>query len=233
VVLASCVKAPLLCLLAIPVFSARGQWRYAAANAALGVVLFAVQPRIWPRLFAHYLQAVNLQFLFNRDFSSSPAGVASDLLFDRVPYQITSGVVYLLCAIGVLLLLYSLSRQYYRRAFGLEQWAPVLVLGVFLLNPRLMEYDLMPLTMPMLLVLWRSFGRHFRRREQIAATAALVVLANLLAIKGPGFKVTESALLMATFVAGCRDLWLEARVRDRQTALPASAADRDFAGAGS
>ena len=88
VLAASCVKAPLLSLVAIPVLTARRQWLPAGLTTAAGVALFAVQPLLWPALFKNYLKAVNLQFLYNKDFGCSPAGLFSDALFRLgLPYS--------------------------------------------------------------------------------------------------------------------------------------------------
>jgi hypothetical protein len=88
VLIASCFKAPLLVLLAIPVFSARRQWVPAGLTGAAGVLLFALQPLIWPALFRNYLLAISLQFSLNRDFGSSPAGLFSGVLYDHhLPYS--------------------------------------------------------------------------------------------------------------------------------------------------
>ncbi len=80
VLAASCVKAPLLSLVAIPVLSARRQWIPAGITTAAGAAFFAMQPLVWPTLFKHYLQAVELQFSYNHDFGSSPAGLFSEIL---------------------------------------------------------------------------------------------------------------------------------------------------------
>ena len=89
-------------------------------------------------LFRHYLQAVELQFSFNHDFSSSPAGLVADALYDVIPYQITSAGFYLFYGSGVFAVLLYLSRRYFAGEFSLKQWAPVVLTGTLLLNPRIM-----------------------------------------------------------------------------------------------
>ncbi len=207
VVVASCFKAPLLCLLAIPVLSVRGQWRSAGVSAALGVALFAAQPRIWPTLFAHYLQALDFQFRVNRDFGSSPVGVAADALLGRAPYALTSAAVYGLVALPVGWVLLALSRRYFAGDFSLRDWVPVMLLGIFLLNPRLMEYDLLPLSLPMLLIVWRSFSRRFKGHRLAWGIGVVVVLLNVFMLLTESFKPTECVLLLSVFGLGCRDLW--------------------------
>jgi hypothetical protein len=182
VLLASCCKAPMLSLLAIPVFSARRQWWPVAVTGAAGVGLFLLQPLIWPELFQHYLEAVELQFSFNHDFSSSPAGLLADKLYYRVPYQVTSAVSYAVYALVVLLVLWSLSRRYLAGRIAFTQWMPVLLLGTILLNPRIMEYDIAPVTLLMAVVTWRLAGwAGGTLRRTIVLAAVFFAVINLLA----------------------------------------------------
>ncbi len=209
VVLASCVKAPLLSLLAIPVLSARRQWLPAGLSALVGVALFAVQPHLWPAAFHHYLEAVELQFSFNRDFSSSPAGVMADLLFTVVSYKVTSAVAYVAYAVPVSWVLLRLSRRYLEGYLRFAQWLPVLLLGVILLNPRIMEYDLAPVALPMAFLAWRLFARKNTFGRTLLEFALALTMMNAFAISG--WKPTESVMLLTLFVAGAIDLFHQSR----------------------
>ena len=210
VVVASCFKAPLLSLLAIPLFSARRrQWVPAGVAAIVGIALFAVQPRIWPAAFAHFLQAVELQFSYNRDFSSSPAGVAANLLYSFVPYQITSLCVYMAYALPVCWVLWKLGLGFLDGHLRLTQWMPVLFLGTILLNPRIMEYDLAPVALPMGLIVWRWFRRRNGGRHTMLRAGLFFVAVNVLA--SFAWKPTESGLLLGIFIAGCVDLFTDVR----------------------
>jgi len=207
VLAASCVKAPLLCLLAIPVFSARRQWIPAALTAAAGVALFAGQPLVWPTLFRHYLQAVELQFSYNRDFGFSPTGLFSGLLWDHhIPYSPGSALFYLLYAIPICATLFSLSRRFLRDEFSRRQWAPLLLVGVILLNPRLIEYDAAPLALPMAILFWRFFAR-LAPRHTLLCFCAFFLTANAVAlISWSAWKLTEGPMLMLAFAAGAWNL---------------------------
>jgi hypothetical protein len=202
---ASCCKAPLLSMLAIPVLSARRQWIPAAATGAVGVALFAMQPMIWPTLFQHYLEAVELQFSFNHDFSSSPAGLLADALYDVIPYSITSSVFYLFYAAGFFVILLLLSRRFLAGRFSLKQFAPVLLVGTLLLNPRIMEYDVAPITLPMALIMWRFIQRG---NTLVRAGFLWVVIFGALngASRGP-WRPTECLILVGLFGAGAWDLF--------------------------
>ena len=204
VIAASCVKAPLLSLLAIPPLSSPRQWLHATAAGAIGLALFAAQPVLWPSLFQHYLLAVELQFSYNRDFGSSPAGILSGFLFDHhLPYSPASYIFYLAYVLSLFALLVWLSRQYLRGRFSLQQWAPVLLVGVLLLNPRILEYDEIMVAFPLALVLWRFFAALAPSRWAGWFTLAAFLAVNAIAYQNwQIWKLTEGPLLIAMFAIG-------------------------------
>jgi hypothetical protein len=205
VLIASVFKAPLLCLVAIPLFSARKQWLPTAITAFVGASLFAVQSLIWPSLFHHFLQAVELQFSYNRDFGSSPAGVFSYIITGHgLSYSPYSEVFYVAYAVAICITLLRLSRKFLDGHFKLTQWAPVLLLGSVLLNPRLMEYDLAPLALPMALIGWRFTRRLSCSPVAVGIYFVVFLAANLIGAGINGcWKPTECVLLIASFIAGC------------------------------
>ena len=202
---ASCVKAPMLSLVAIPALSARKQWGPAAVTAVAGVALFVVQPLLWPAQFQNYLQAVDLQFLYNRDFGCSPAGLLSDALYAHgVRYQLAGLLLYLAYAIPLLALLWSLSRRFLKGEFPLREWIPVLLVGVILLNPRIMEYDVAPISLLLTIVAWRFFSRVATAKWTILCMALLVTATNGVAAFGWYIrKLVDGPLLIAVFAMGC------------------------------
>jgi len=158
VLAASCCKAPLLSLLALPVFFGQKQWWKAASCGIAGVALFASQALIWPKLFAEYLTAVNLQFTFNDDFGFGPAGLLGSVLWHAgMPYARPSQVLYFVFAGCIAAALwYTMHRL--RSAPEIRfAWLPVVLVGTILLNPRVKEYDIAPLTIPQVLIAWRSY----------------------------------------------------------------------------
>ncbi len=204
VLFASCCKAPMLSLLAIPILSARKQWMWSCITGAAGLLLFAMQPLIWPALFQHYLEAVELQFSFNHDFSSSPAGLLADALYNVVPYKIMSTGFYLFYAIPLALILLYLSRRFFDGRFSLRQWIPVMLVGVIFLNPRIMEYDVAPITIAMAIVLWRVFRR--LGTERAAMVGALLFLWVLGLYSRMDWRSTECLLIVGLFAGGTWDL---------------------------
>ncbi len=208
VLLASCFKAPLLSLLAVPVLCARRQWVPAMSTGAAGLALFAVQPWLWPELFHNYLKAVGLQFSFNRDFGFSPAGLFSGWLFDHHrPYSPGGMIFYLAYAVPLFAALVYLSRRYLRGDFNMREWLPVMLTGVILLNPRLVEYDVAPLALPLAIVCWRSFSARHGTAGALVRVAAVFLALNLLAASSwQVWKLTEGPLLVAFFIVGAAGL---------------------------
>lgn len=219
VVVASCFKAPLLSLVAIAPLSARGQWWKALGTCVAGVALFVVQPHLWPSLFHNYLEAVELQFSFNKDFSSSPAGLIAKLLYDHAPYQKVWAATYGAYALVFSVMLLLLRQRYLRGELTQKQWIPVVLLGTILLNPRIMEYDVAPLPLVMALIVWRFFALVGKGSLRTAIVGLAVVFAlgnaviSMAKVDGSidWWRPTEGVLLVLVLVAGCWTLWREAR----------------------
>lgn len=220
VVLASCVKAPLLSLVVIAPLSARRQMLPAVATVAAGTLLFGIQPVLWPSLFRHYLQAVELQFSYNRDFGCSPAGLFSAIRFDHgLPYAPASYFVYLAYALPLLACMIYLSRRFLRGDFTLQEWAPLLLVGTILLNPRLLEYDVAPITLPLALLAWRWILSLDRFRLAASALAIpFFLIANGLSIYSWEIrKEIDCPLLVILFLSGVWTLLRTARANTGAT----------------
>lgn len=213
VLFASCLKVPFLCLLAIPVLSAPRQWVAASFTAFAGLALFAIQPILWPAYFQSYLQAASLnpEYL---GFGLSPAGLLGQWLRDGGrAYAQASTLFYLLYAVPLFASLLFLSRGFMQGRLALTRWGPVMLIGVTLLNPRLKEYDVAPLTLPMALVAWRICGRVKNIKLQAFLFGLLLLSANLIAalgLFGEGlWNVTMCVLLVGLCSAGSQMLKLE------------------------
>jgi hypothetical protein len=202
VLAASCCKAPMLSLVAIPVLSAKRQWLAAGVTGAVGVALFVMQPYLWPTLFHNYLEAVELQFSYNHDFGMSPAGLLADALYYVVPYQKTSLYFYLFYAALFAGVLLYLRGRFLAREITFKQWVPLMLVGVILLNPRIMEYDVAPLTIPMALVAWRVCTWVCRSNMQaVSLMSVLFAVANTCA-RFDAWRTTDCVVLMVLFAAG-------------------------------
>ncbi len=207
VLAASCIKMPLLTLVGIPVFSARRQVLPAAATVAASLALFVAPAFLWPSLFRHYLQAVELQFSINRDFGCAPAGLFSGMVYDRhIPYVVPSLVFFAAYALPLCALLFVLSRRYLRGDFPLRQWVPVLLVGVILLNPRIQEYDAAPIALPLALICSRFLSAHRKptRTRILTAGSVLLILANVVGAYSWNLrKLIDGPLIVLLFLAGC------------------------------
>lgn len=215
VLLASCCKAPLLTLLAFPILVGRRQWRQALATGAVGFALFTIQGLLWPAIFKEYLHAIQLQFDWNIDFGMGPAGIlGSALVNNGWPYSHPTMILYLAFAALLSLLLLWLAQKARSNPEAREMFIPVALIGTILLNPRIKEYDIAAITVPMFLIGWRGL-------RQLVATC-LPVTANRtfdlrLAVTGAGsflainilgseyFSIVELALLLAIIGMGA---WL-------------------------
>jgi hypothetical protein len=205
VLIGSCVKAPELILLLIPALTARRQLQPAAITLGIGAALIAIQPLFWPVLFQHNMQALALQTDLYRDFGCSPVGLYSAFRFDRgLPYAPSSYIVYAAYALLDIAALAYCARLFFRGEVSLRQWAPVLMVGLVLLNPRVQEYDVVLLTLPMALITWRWLTTFTSRSKLILSlTIALWLILNALSIYSWELrKQIEGPLLVAVFIAG-------------------------------
>jgi hypothetical protein len=161
---------------------------------------------------ARSLQALSssyrLQLNFDRDFGCGPAGLLSGVLHDHgIPYLSASVAFYLAYAIPVFILLLRMSRQFLARAFSLKQWMPVLLVGVILLNPRLIEYDLAAVTVPLALIAWRFLTTFNTQLRAPLWLGLVLVVGNCIALQSWGFwKLTEGPFIVICFAAGCWSL---------------------------
>jgi hypothetical protein len=209
---AGCAKAPMLNLLLIPVLSDRRQRLPAAMTGLISLLLFAVQPSLWPSLFKHYLESVELQLNYNRDFGCAPAGLFTGFLHDRgIAYFHAVGAFYLLYAVPLLAVLLYFSRLYLNGSVPWKRWFPVLLTGVLLLNPRLIEYDVAPITLPLAMIGWRFLRLYLKAPSAAFCLSILFVATNCVGLYSWDIrKLTDGFLLVLFFLAGS---WTLARSR--------------------
>lgn len=156
VLAASLCKAPLLSLLALPVLLGKGQWLRTIFTGSIGLGLFVLQAKLWPVLFDEYLRAVRLQFDWNSDFGFSPAGVlGQNLQENHLPFTIPVQLCYLGFAVILLPLMIWAARKARTSETTYSLWLPTALTGTILLNPRVKEYDIAAITVPMLLIIAR------------------------------------------------------------------------------
>jgi hypothetical protein len=201
VVSASALKPPLLTLLAIPFLLERRHLPRIAFAVAVSFGLLFFELKHYPVFFAHFVEANELQFSFNHDFGASPAGLLADALFDVVPYKITGTIFYLFYLVIDCGLLLYFRRKFLAGRISFIQWAPVMLLGVLLLNPRIMEYDIAPFTIMMALVAWRLTEGGTNQTAKRGLLAVSLIFGNVVARFT--WRPTDCMILVLLFGAGC------------------------------
>ena len=242
VLAAGILKPPLLTLLAFAVVAGRRQWLPAGFVGATGLLVYAAQARLWPQFFAEYLLAVRLQFDWNHDFGCGPAGVLGAALYDaHLPFAAASTALYVVFASGLLATMLALQRWCVRNNVPWQDWIPLVWMGTLLLNPRLKEYDVAAITVPMLLASWRlmrsvvRLGREAEMDERwgnrpdpalLLAGSGWFVAFNVISIV-LGWKETTLGVLLGLFsLAAC---WLRFAPTQQQEPTLATAPEFGFA----
>lgn len=223
VLAAACVKVHLLTMLAIPVLCAEKQWRRATLTGLASVALYAVQPILWPQQFQAYLETLQTMSHSRRDFGCAPVGnLARVLRLAGWDYDLSCLIFYLIFAAAMFTLLLWLSQLYREGWVRFESWAPVMMIGVILLDPRVQSYDVAAITMPMAVLALRMIrGVDARRRHWLTwALAAVWLAANVLQEVNEDFvhvlpdswKYIEMFVLLGIFFGGVRMILAEAAV---------------------
>ncbi len=207
VLTASLFKLPMLTLLVIPVLMGAAQFANSAMTAAGGVSVFLLQRLIWPKEFAEYLSDVQMQFTLNHDFGRSPAGIVGQALYAMGrPFTGASTACYLAYGVLIFVVLAIFSRMYHRRQLEGSTWMTVLLAGAILLNPRIMYYDSLAATVPMMLLVvrgWQISGGRWCLLAGVAATAGAYMAGQ--------DNAGDAILMVAVFATGVYGLWKEAR----------------------
>lgn len=231
VLFASFFKAPLLCMAVFPLIAGRRQLWAAGWTAATGSLLFCAQAKVWPELFHEYLTAVQLQFDFNSDFGISPSGILGNVLvqYGR-SYSYATTALYIVFAAAVFLVLCWTARSVRGNANMRQNWLPIALVGTVLLNPRIKEYDVAALTVPLMLIAFRLLrllvegpANHTDHRGSIREGITLPLLAGSWFIaancsaSGDTWKPIELSILMATFCVGAWKCIHDARAKRSQS----------------
>lgn len=215
VLVASIFKAPFLTLLAIPVLLGLRQWIKAAAVGSAGLGLFTVQSWLWPIQFREYLTSVSLQLRLNPQFvfGQSIAGNLGRALYARgLPYTTLPALVFLIYGSVLFAVLFHFSKLYHQCRISAESWIPVLLIGTILLNPRIADYDVLPITLPMATVLVRSVSARSKAGIAVALSVLFLIVTDLfLDLPASVDAPRDMLVLLATMAIGLQYLAAEAR----------------------
>ena len=227
VLAASVFKLPFLTLLAFPVLVDKRQWFPSGMTAIAGVLIFASQMRLWPSMFREYLLTLRLMLDTGNSFGFGPAGTLGRALWMRgLPFSSATTIVYLVfaCVVGIVLLF--LARRVREWDLPRETWIPIALVGTFLLNPRIMKYDIAAITVPMLLIGWRALrwaldgpdderlgdntlgaGQQRYSRTLILVASACFLAPNVIMVAGPTWVPEEPVRLVLLLVIFAMGAW--------------------------
>ena len=227
VLAASVFKLPFLALLAFPVLVDKRQWFPSGMTALAGVLIFASQMRLWPSMFQEYLLTLRLMLDTGNSFGFGPAGTLGRALWMRgLPFSSATTIVYLVfaCVVGIVLLF--LARRVREWDLPRETWIPIALVGTFLLNPRIMRYDIAAITVPMLLIGWRALrwaldgpdderlgdnthgaGQQRYSRTLILVASACFLAPNVIMVAGPTWVPEEPVRLVLLLVIFAMGAW--------------------------
>lgn len=217
VVVASIFKTPFIALVAFPVLIDRKQWISSCRTAVAALLLFAAQVRLFPATFPEYLSSVRLVFDWMHDFGYGPAGTLARALWSpgQSPALLVT-ILHLVFVGGMAIVLLFLARRVRDENVPQQMWIPVALVGTFLLNPRIMKYDMAAITIPMFLIAWRGLRAVVEDRgESVASSGRLLVFVgaacflvpNLMTVFGPVWWPVELLVMLTVFALGARSIW--------------------------
>jgi hypothetical protein len=151
----SLLKPPMLVWLAVPVLLGCAQLAPAVAAGLCGVGLFAIQKFLWPQRFAEFMASIRYALPLEINYSV----VA---MFDRFlrsighPSDRAAAAFYIAVSLATFGTLMHFAQEVRRKNVAGQNFAAVVLLSTALFAPRLKEYDLLPLTIPMALIMLRG-----------------------------------------------------------------------------
>jgi hypothetical protein len=230
VVLASIFKTPFIALLAFPVLIDRQQWIRSCKTAIAALLLFAAQILLFPATFPEYLSSVRLVFDWMHDFGYGPAGTLARALWSpgQSPAFLVT-ILHLVFVAGLATVLLFLARHVRDENIPQQMRIPVALVGTFLLNPRIMKYDMAAITIPMLLIAWRGLRAILQndgdsvvssRHPLVIVGAMCFLVPNLMTIFGPAWWPVEVLVMLTVFALGARSIW-QPELRPLSLAIPA------------
>jgi hypothetical protein len=138
----------------------------------------------------------------------------------QIAYTTVPTLVFLVYGGMLFVVLCYFSRLYHQRRISGESWIPVLLVGTTLLNPRIMQYDVHVVALPMVLILVRSVAS--RSRAGLAVTVGVLGLA-LTDLFGVNFysgdDLRNMCVLIAVMAVGLDYLAMEARQTDAESSF--------------
>lgn len=215
VLASSLLKPPMLVWLVVPLIIGTAQVVPSALAAFCGVDAFVLQRVIWPERFASFMISI-------RHALPSEINYSAVAMFYRIPYKLGPPsqhaimAFFVVFSIGVFALLAYFAYQCKRGNIVGQNLAAVALLATAILAPRLKEYDLLPLTIPMALILLRAVG------SRVAAVIFVLGAGMVVAVLATGhlwavdFISVITVFLIGAYALG-REAYLTSVARTQET----------------
>jgi hypothetical protein len=214
----SLLKPPMLVWLVVPLLLDWAQVVPAVAAAVCGVGLFAVQKLLWAQRFAEFMSSIRYTLPLEINYSIV-AMFGRFLEFIGHPSDRAAVAFYIAVSLGIFGILMYFAREFRRKNVAGQNFAAVVLVSTALFAPRLKEYDLLPLTIPMALIVLRGMRSPVPRIVLILGAVAVGV-----ALVTDHLTAVDTISVTTVFLAGVYGLNAEAQasraLRAPQTAVP-------------
>ena len=214
VVATSLLKPPMLVWLAVPVLLGCAQLVPAVAAALCGVGLFAVQKFLWAQRFAEFMSSIRYTLPLEINYSTM-AMFGKFLEFIGHPSDRGAVAFYIAVSLAIFGMLMYFAREFRRKNVRGESFAVVVLVSTALFALRLKEYDLLPLTIPMTLIVLRGLRNPVARIMLVLGAVAVGV-----ALITDRLTAVDLISVATVFLVGVHGLKTEAQasrtLRDRE-----------------
>lgn len=216
VLASSLLKPPMLVWLIVPWLIGSAQLVPSALAAFCGVDAFILQRVIWPERFASFMISIRHALPYETNYSAVGMFYRTAQQFGHPPSRLLAAFLVLFSTVIVALLAYF-AYECKRGNLAGQSLAAIVLVSTAILAPRLKEYDLLPLTIPMALILLRAVGNRVAA-VIFGAGAALVIgvlaTGHLWAVD---FISVMTVFLIGVY-ASAREVYLNGLARDQEAA---------------
>jgi hypothetical protein len=199
-------KPPILVWLVIPLLLGSAQVVPAVAAALGGVGLFAVQKFLWAQRFAEFMSSIRYTLPLEINYSLV-AMFGKFLEFIGHPSERAAVGFYIAVSLAVFGVLVYFGREFRRNNVAWQNFAAVVLVSTALFALRLKEYDLLPVTIPMALIVLCGVRNPVALIVLILGAAAVGV-----ALVTDHVTVVDTISVVTVFLAGVCGLSAEAQV---------------------
>jgi hypothetical protein len=205
VVAVSLLKPPMLVWLAVPLLLGTAQLVPAIGAALCGVGLFAVQKFLWPERFAEFMACIRYALPLEINYSIF-AMFGKFLEFIGHPSDRGAMAFYIAVSLAMFGILVYFAREFRRKNVAWQNFAAVVLVSTALFALRLKEYDLLPVTIPMALIVLRGVRNPGARIMLILGAVAVGV-----ALVTNRVTAVDTISVVTVFVVGVYGLSTEAQ----------------------